>query len=162
MENKIPFKYIRKSVDFCTEETLKSLINQYPLIISDFKKPNSDNMPFKAYLKSFEKISKQKRKIIFYGYPIQLSKQQYMLISILLYEQIIIEADFYQIIKNNLKKTISDLKRKIKKEITNKQNKDEQFVFNFEEKFKTLISYKKDDSFNQYTIITNFVQKTMN
>ena len=109
-------KLIKRNFDTFTVEHKSELLANYQLIIRDFVKPSKEVNSAKDYLKCFKNSPKERRKIYFWKIPIQLSKQQYMLLSILLYEQEIIQSDFNELIKNDIKKTVSDFNRKIKKE----------------------------------------------
>lgn len=104
VEKHLSVKVIKRDFDSFTVEHQKELLKNYNLIIRDFVKPQKEIISLKDYLKLFENLTKERRKIYFWGIPIRLSKQQYMLLSLLLYEQEIMQSDFNEIIKNDIKK----------------------------------------------------------
>lgn len=158
-------KLIKRNFDTFTVEHKSELLANYQLIIRDFVKPSKEVNSAKDYLKCFKNSPKERRKIYFWKIPIQLSKQQYMLLSILLYEQEIIQSDFNELIKNDIKKTVSDFNRKIKKEIKKFAQKHkcvfydkESDIFTdlYKPAFKDLIAYKSDNN-KGYKLHTNYI-----
>lgn len=158
-------KLIKRNFDTFTVEHKNELLANYQLIIRDFVKPSKDVNSAKDYLNCFKNLSKERRKIYFWEIPVHLSKQQYMLLSILLYEQEIIQSDFKELIKNDIKKTVSDFNRKIKNEIKKFAQKDKCIFYDkendiftdlYKPAFKDLITYKSDNN-KGYKLLTNYI-----
>lgn len=164
VEKHLSVKVIKRDFDSFTVEHQKELLKNYNLIIRDFVKPQKEIISLKDYLKSFENLTKERRKIYFWGIPIRLSNQQYMLLSLLLYEQEISQSDFDDLVKNNIRKTINDFNRKFKKVIkdfakshdcTFYDKKTKTFTQLYESAFKDLIAYKSDYD-KGYKLLTNY------
>ena len=165
LEKQCKVKLIKRNFDSYTLEHQEELSNNYNLIIRDFAKPQKEIYSIKDYLKSFKNIKKDQRKISFWGIPIQLSKQQYMLLSILLYEQEISPSDFDDLVKNNIKKTVYEFNRKFKNTVKNfakshnsvfydKEN--ETYTKLYKSAFKDLIAYKSVYG-KGYKLLTNYI-----
>lgn len=165
LEKQHKVKLIKRNFDTFTAEHKKELLTNYKLIIRDFAKPQKEIKSVKDYLKFFKNLAKERKKIYFWKVPVQLSKQQYMLLSVLLYEQEIIQSDFDELIKNDIKKTVSDFNRKLKNEIkkfaqTHKcvfyDKENDVFTGLYKSAFKDLITYKSDYG-KGYKLLTNYI-----
>lgn len=94
-------KIINKAFKKYAQEEQELMKKDYALIIyRSTKNKNSDS--YADYINFFKKLSPEKRTIIFYGIPIELSKKQFAVLALLIKEQKLYNCDYAEL--NFLKK----------------------------------------------------------
>lgn len=152
-------KFIYKPYDDYCSKTKELLKSEQCLQLTYIAKPKDDNRIYSYYADKIKTLKAKYRTVLFYGIPIQLSKQQFYLLYLLIVDGNIRESDYAELsealygrkmkksaIDSNLKSFVSDFIVKVYKAI--RKYKDNSYFANMTDKqiyqiISKLINYKK-------------------